>query len=71
MVNKDQAKGKAEEVGGKVEKAAGDLTGSEDMKARGEAKELKGKARQSAGDIKEGAHEAADRVRDAGRDLKS
>lgn len=71
MANKEQVQGKAEELGGKVEKAAGDLTGDEKLKARGEGKELKGKARQQAGNIKEGAETTADRVREAGRDLQS
>lgn len=71
MANKDEMKGKGEELLGKAKKGVGDLTGDENMRAEGEAQELKGKARQSAGHVKEGVKGAADSIRQAGRDMKS
>ncbi len=47
----DEAHGKMQELGGKVEKAAGDLVNDRDMQAKGEMNELKGKAEQGKGDL--------------------
>lgn len=43
-----RSKGAANEVAGKVEKAAGPLVGSEFMEAGGRARELEGRAEQDA-----------------------
>ena len=41
-----RGEGKAEELGGKIKKVAGQLLGNEQMEAEGKAKELKGEAKQ-------------------------
>ncbi|HEX6819873.1 MAG TPA: CsbD family protein [Ktedonobacterales bacterium] len=43
--------GKMDELGGKVEKAAGNLVNDRGMQAKGEMKEVKGKAEQGAGTV--------------------
>ena len=41
-MNKDQVKGKAKDVAGKVQEKAGELTGSEEQQVKGEAKQVEG-----------------------------
>jgi uncharacterized protein YjbJ (UPF0337 family) len=63
-MNKQQIKGVANEVAGKVQKEVGDLTDSPTQEAKGLAKEVKGKAQQAVGNAKEDlkdADRAADR----------
>jgi len=47
---KNQAKGTAKEVEGKVRNAAGGLTGNTSEQLKGKAKELEGKAQRKVGD---------------------
>lgn len=49
----NQVKGKAKEVGGKIQSGVGDLTNNESMEAKGKAKELEGKAQQAGGKAEE------------------
>jgi uncharacterized protein YjbJ (UPF0337 family) len=53
-----QTKGKAEEAKGRVEQAAGDLTGDNETKAHGMLDEVKGKLRQGADKAREAIHDA-------------
>lgn len=71
MANKDEIKGKGEELLGKAKKGVGDLANDPNMRAEGEADEMKGKTRQSVGHVKEGVKGAADSIRQAGRDMQS
>ena len=52
-MNKDQVKGGAKEVAGKVQKNVGDLVGSEKQQVKGAIKEAEGKVQKSYGDAKE------------------
>ena len=52
-MNKDQVKGKAKDVAGKVQEKAGEAMGSEEQQAKGLAKQVEGKAQKSSGDAKE------------------
>ena len=52
-MNKDQVKGTAKDVAGKVQKEAGELTGSEEHQAEGMAKQGEGKVQKEYGDAKE------------------
>ncbi|KIO48504.1 CsbD family protein [Nitrosospira sp. NpAV] len=52
-MNKDQVKGTAKNVAGKVQQEAGKLTGSKEQQAKGAAKQVAGKAQKSMGDVKE------------------
>ena len=60
-MNKDQVKGTAKDVGGKVQEKAGQATGSADQQAKGLAKQVEGKAQKSAGDAKEVVKDAPKR----------
>jgi uncharacterized protein YjbJ (UPF0337 family) len=53
-----QTKGKTEEAKGRVEQAAGDLTGDNETKAHGMLDEAKGKLRQGADKAREKIHNA-------------
>lgn len=52
-MNKDQVKGGAKEVAGKVQKNVGDLVGSEKQQVKGAVKEAEGKVQKNYGDAKE------------------
>ena len=52
-MNKDQVKGGAKEVAGKVQKNVGDLVGSEKQQEKGAVKEAAGKVQKNYGDAKE------------------
>ncbi|MCA1558708.1 MAG: CsbD family protein [Acidobacteria bacterium] len=61
-MNRDELDGKAEQVKGKVKKAAGDLTDNERLRDEGVADE-------AAGDVQEGFGRARRKVGDAIEDL--
>ena len=52
-MNKDQIKGAAKEVAGKVQRKAGELVDSPEHQAKGAAKELTGKVQKEVGNAKE------------------
>lgn len=52
-MNKDQVKGAAKDVAGKVQQEAGKLVGNERMQAKGLAKQVSGKVQKGVGDVKE------------------
>ena len=52
-MNKDQVKGVAKEISGKVQQGVGKLTGSKEQQGKGLIKEAEGKAEKSYGDAKE------------------
>ncbi len=51
-MNRDQVKGRAKEVGGKIEKNAGRAVGSTKTEAKGLAKEIEGKVQKNVGDAR-------------------
>lgn len=57
-MNKDQIKGAAKEVAGKLQQQAGKLVGSDKQQAKGIAKQISGKVQKGVGDVKEGLHDA-------------
>jgi uncharacterized protein YjbJ (UPF0337 family) len=59
-MNKDQIKGTAKEIAGKVQEKTGQALGSTSQQAKGLAKEAEGKAQKKVGDAKE-------TLKDAGR----
>lgn len=61
-MNKDEIKGKAKEVGGRVKRQAGEWTGNEETQAEGATDEVTGKVQQTWGKVKEGAKDAADEL---------
>jgi uncharacterized protein YjbJ (UPF0337 family) len=62
-MNKDQVKGTAKEVAGKVQEKAGEVTGSTTQQVKGLAKEVEGKTQKKVGDAKEVLKDNADRAR--------
>jgi uncharacterized protein YjbJ (UPF0337 family) len=51
-MNRDQVKGRAKEVAGKVQKIVGRAVGSSKTEAKGFAKEMTGKVQKTAGDVR-------------------
>lgn len=52
-MNKDQSKGRVEEVKGKAKQVAGIVTGNKNLEHKGKAQSLKGQAQAVFGDLKE------------------
>jgi uncharacterized protein YjbJ (UPF0337 family) len=61
-MNKDQVKGKAKDIAGKVQQKTGKLIGSTRQQAKGLAKQVAGKAQKGYGDARSAA-DKADRSR--------
>ena len=57
-MNRDQVKGTAKEVAGKVQQKAGKLTGSKSQQAKGLIKQVAGKAQKAFGDVKDDGDKA-------------
>lgn len=69
-MDKDRVKGKVEDIGGRIERQAGEWTGDKKTQAEGMKHQVKGKARNAVGRIKDAGREAMKDVkqRDAERD---
>ena len=52
-MNKDQVKGGAKDIAGKVQQQAGKVVGSKEQQAKGFAKQVAGKMQKGYGDAKE------------------
>ena len=52
-MNKDQVKGVAKDVAGKVQEQAGKLVGSKEQQIKGLSKQMSGKAQEHIGDVKQ------------------
>ena len=52
-MNKDQVKGVAKDVAGKVQEQAGKLVGSREQQIKGLSKQISGKAQKGVGDVKQ------------------
>jgi uncharacterized protein YjbJ (UPF0337 family) len=52
-MNKDQVKGAAKDVVGKVQEEAGKLVGSKEQQIKGLSKQISGKAQKGLGDVKQ------------------
>jgi uncharacterized protein YjbJ (UPF0337 family) len=59
-MNRNQVKGTAKDVAGKVQRKVGEMTGSTEQQIKGGAKQVEGKVQKGVGD----AEQAADRARD-------
>jgi uncharacterized protein YjbJ (UPF0337 family) len=67
-MNKDNIKGKVEEVKGRLKREAGEWTDDTKLQTEGVLEETKGKARKAWGNLKEGAKEGAGQVK---KDIKN
>jgi uncharacterized protein YjbJ (UPF0337 family) len=52
-MNKDQVKGAAKDVVGKIQEEAGKVVGSKEQQIKGLAKQISGKAQKGVGDVKQ------------------
>jgi uncharacterized protein YjbJ (UPF0337 family) len=52
-MNEDQIKGKAKDIGGKVQEEVGKAVGSSEQQAKGLGKQVEGKVQEKAGDVKD------------------
>ena len=52
-MNKDQVKGGAKDVAGKVQEQAGKLVGSKEQQIKGLSKQISGKVQKGDGDVKQ------------------
>jgi uncharacterized protein YjbJ (UPF0337 family) len=52
-MNSDQIKGKAKDIGGKIQEEAGKVVGSSEQQAKGLGKQAEGKVQEKYGDLKD------------------
>ncbi|MCS0583893.1 CsbD family protein [Massilia pinisoli] len=52
-MNEDQIKGKAKDIGGKVQEEVGKVVGSSEQQAKGLSKQVEGKVQEKAGDLRD------------------
>ncbi|QOY95708.1 CsbD family protein [Massilia sp. UMI-21] len=52
-MNEDQIKGKAKDIGGKVQEKVGEATGSRQQQREGVSNQAEGKVQEKAGDVKD------------------
>ena len=52
-MNQDQIKGKAKDIGGKIQEGVGNAVGSSEQQAKGQSKQVEGKVQEKLGDAKE------------------
>ena len=57
-MNKDQVKGAAKDLGGKIQEEVGKAVGSTDQQVKGLANQIEGKTQQKIGDLKEAVKDA-------------
>ena len=56
-MNKDQVKGKAKDIAGKVQEQTGKLVGSKKQQIKGLSKQITGKAQKGFGDVRQSAED--------------
>ncbi len=59
-MDKDQIKGKLNDVAGRVKRQAGEWTGDKDLQAEGTKDQAKGKAQNTFGKVKDAARDLTD-----------
>jgi uncharacterized protein YjbJ (UPF0337 family) len=57
-MNKEQIKGTAKDVAGKVQQKTGEVINSTDQQAKGLAKQVEGKTEKAVGDVKQAIDDA-------------
>ncbi|HLX24306.1 MAG TPA: CsbD family protein [Usitatibacter sp.] len=57
-MNRDQIKGTAKDVAGKVQQKVGELTGSKRQQVKGVAKQVEGKVQKGVGNVERAADKA-------------
>jgi uncharacterized protein YjbJ (UPF0337 family) len=62
-MNRDQVKGAAKDVAGKVQQKVGELTGNKTQQAKGAAKQVEGKVQKGVGNVEHALDKAARKTR--------
>ena len=62
-MNRDQVKGTAKDVAGKIQEKAGEATGSVSQQVKGVAKQIEGKLQKGIGNVEEAAKDADRKTR--------
>ena len=62
-MDKDEIKGKAKDVAGRVQRQVGEWTGDEDAQAEGASKQAEGKIQNAWGKTKDAVRDVADKVK--------
>ena len=62
-MNRNQVKGAAKEVAGKVQQKVGEVTGSKTQPAKGVAKQVEGKVQQGVGNVEQALERANRKTR--------
>jgi uncharacterized protein YjbJ (UPF0337 family) len=62
-MNRDQVKGKAKDIAGKVQQKVGEATGSTSQQVKGVAKQVEGKVQKGVGDATEAMRDAERKTR--------
>ena len=57
-MNRDQVKGTAKDIVGKVQRKVGEVTGNTSQQIKGGAKQVEGKVQRGAGDVEDAADKA-------------
>jgi uncharacterized protein YjbJ (UPF0337 family) len=60
-MNEDQIKGKAKDIGGKIQEQVGKAVGSSEQQAKGLSKQVEGKVQEKAGDVKDAINKSVNR----------
>lgn len=61
-MDKDRLAGKAKDLGGRIERQAGEWTGDEKLQGEGAADQAKGKVQNAWGKVKDGARDLKDKA---------
>jgi uncharacterized protein YjbJ (UPF0337 family) len=62
-MNRDQVKGAAKNVAGKVQQKFGELTGNKTLQAKGVAKQVEGKVQKGVGNVEQALDKAGRKTR--------
>jgi uncharacterized protein YjbJ (UPF0337 family) len=62
-MNRNQVKGAAKDVAGKIQRKVGELTGNENQQAKGAAKQVEGKVQKGAGNVEQALDKADSKAR--------
>ncbi len=62
MYNKEELKGKGNQVIGKIKEKAGELLNDKQLETEGEAQNLKGKVQETVGQVRRKAGEAVEEI---------
>lgn len=62
-MNRDQVKGTAKDVEGKVQRKFGEMTGNEKQQAKGAAKQVQGKVQKGVGNVEQALEKEDRRTR--------